>query len=56
MPPRKTTNAVTYTAIACITGIEILAMYNGMNGIALSTSIAAICGLGGFHLGRILRR
>ena len=41
-------------AIGCITGLEAYALTQGVNGICMSTAIAAIAGLGGFTLGKVL--
>lgn len=39
-------------AILCITGLEIVAITQGVNGVLLSVSVAAIAGLGGFAIKR----
>lgn len=39
-------------AIACITLLEMVAIWRGLNGVALAAAIGAIAGLGGFGLGR----
>ena len=41
-----------YTAIIVIGIIALYALYLGMNGIALSLTIGAIAGLGGFEIGK----
>jgi len=40
----------TITAIICITIVEIYALSQGIDGVALSTSIGIIAGLGGYAL------
>ena len=40
-------------AIVCITVIELMAMYKGLNGTMLSISIAAIAGIGGYQIHNI---
>jgi len=40
-------------SILCITGTELFALSQGVNGIALTASIAAVSGLGGFGLGKV---
>ena len=45
-----------YTAIIVIGIIELYALYLGMNGIALSLTIGAVAGLGGFEVGRIYKK
>lgn len=42
------------TAIVGIVVIECVAMMNGINGTVMSLSIAAIAGLGGFELQKVL--
>ena len=37
-------------AIIGIVIIEVLALFNGVNGVLLATSLAAICGLAGYEL------
>ena len=43
-------------AIAAITILEVIAMLTGHNGTMLRLSLIAIAGLGGFALGRLIRR
>ena len=43
------------SAIIVIGIIEIVALLNGINGIAMSLSIGAIAGMGGFEIGNIYR-
>ena len=47
--------AVVALAILAVTGVEIYALSLGINGTALTTSLAAIAGLGGASVGRLLR-
>ena len=42
-------------AILCITIIEVLALWNDINGKALATSLAGIGGLAGAALGRVMK-
>ena len=44
-----------YTAIIVIGIIELYALYLGMNGIALSLTIGAVAGLGGFEIGKVYK-
>lgn len=39
------------TAIICITVLEGIALFLGINGAALSVAVAAIAGLAGFTIG-----
>ena len=41
--------------IVAVSGIETYALSQGINGTALTVSLAAIAGLGGAGLGRMLR-
>ena len=41
--------------IVAVSGIETYALSQGVNGTALTASLAAIAGLGGAGLGRLLR-
>ena len=43
------------TAVVCITVIEMYALSQGINGTALSLSIAGVAGLGGFELQALLK-
>ena len=45
-----------YTAIIVIGIIEVYALFLGMNGIALSLTIGAIGGLGGFEVGKLYKK
>jgi len=45
-------NRTTVIAIAAIATLELVAMACGVNGAALSTSMAIIGGLGGYEVGR----
>ena len=39
-------------AMACITAIELFAIYSKMNGTVLAAVIGALAGLGGYALGK----
>ena len=41
--------------IVAVSGVETYALSQGINGTALTASLAAIAGLGGAGLGRMLR-
>ena len=41
---------VIIVAMVCITGLEVLAMFKGINGITFSLCVAAVAGLGGFKV------
>ena len=47
---KKKTNLIVVTSILCLTGLEIIAIYHGINGIAFTSVVAAIAGLGGWSL------
>lgn len=47
--------AVAALGILAITGVEVYALSQGINGTALTASLAAIAGLGGAGIGRFLR-
>ena len=47
--------AVAGLGIVAVCGIETYALSQGINGTALTASLAAIAGLGGAGLGRMLR-
>ena len=38
------------TAMVCLTGLEGYALYLGMNGVLLTTSVAVIAGLAGLSM------
>ena len=46
---------VAVVAIAGIVILEAVAIYKGINGTALAAGVAAIAGLGGFTIGKILK-
>jgi uncharacterized membrane protein YgaE (UPF0421/DUF939 family) len=41
---------ITVTAIVCITVLEAIALYKGIDGSLMATVIAALAGLGGYTL------
>ncbi|NVM22280.1 MAG: hypothetical protein HWN68_10935 [Desulfobacterales bacterium] len=41
-------------AMLCITGLEVVALTNGINGAIFGVAIAAIAGLGGYEI-KVLR-
>ncbi len=41
---------VSIVAIVCITILEVFAMSQGFNGVALAASCSVIAGLGGYHV------
>ncbi len=43
---------VTITAILCITVLEAIALYKGIDGTLMATVIAALAGLGGYTLAK----
>jgi len=43
---------IVITAMILVAGLEGIAMANGYNGAALTSSVAVIAGLGGFGVGR----
>lgn len=45
---------VSVIAISGVVLIETLALYQGVNGTALSLSVAAIAGLGGYNLKKVI--
>lgn len=47
---RETITAI--TAILCITGLAALALYMGINGTVLMSSVGVIGGLGGYAVGK----
>lgn len=42
--------------IAAVVALESVAMFTGHNGTVLRLAIAAVAGLGGFAVGRLLRK
>lgn len=48
-------NTVTIVSIVSILILEGLAIFKGMDGVALAAGVGAIAGLGGFRLGKILK-
>lgn len=46
----------TIIAILCIFVLEIIALEKHVDGIALSVSIGAIAGLGGYSVGEIIKK
>jgi len=46
---------VTVVSILGIVILEGIALWKGVDGVALSAGVAAIAGLGGFRLGKILK-
>lgn len=51
----KTYAVVAALTIVTIAGLEGYALSQGINGTALTTSLAAIAGLGGAGIGRLLK-
>ena len=45
---------ITLTAILCVTGLELCAIMNGLNGVALATSIGLIIGIPTFTITRLI--
>jgi len=41
---------ITVTAMVCITVLELVALWRGLDGSLLSTVVAALAGLGGYTL------
>jgi hypothetical protein len=41
---------ITITAIVCITVLEAIALYKGVDGTLMATVVAALAGLGGYTL------
>ena len=57
---KHSTAAKAYAAVAGLTivtiaGLEVYALSQGINGSALTASLAAIAGLGGASVGRLLK-
>jgi len=44
---------VTVVAISFITGLEVLAIHQGIDGLCLATAMALIGGLAGFKIGKL---
>lgn len=53
--PKKDNTVVLVTAIVCLTGLEIFAMYKGIDGYLFSIIAIAISGIAGFKLKGILQ-
>ena len=49
----KTVKAL--VAMACITVLEAIAMYLGVNGTLLAGVVAALAGLGGYAIGKMAK-
>jgi hypothetical protein len=47
---------VTITAIVCITVLEAIALYRGIDGSLMATVIAALAGLGGYTLAQVTKK
>jgi len=47
---------ISILAVVAIAVVEMSALHHGINGWALSSSIAAIAGLGGYHLRGVFPR
>lgn len=43
----------TITAIICITILLAIALFRGIDGVALASGVAVIAGLGGFVAGKV---
>ena len=46
----------TIYAIGAIFILEVIALYQGVNGSCLALSIAALAGLGGYEIGRLKKK
>lgn len=46
----------TITAIICITILEVFAMSQGINGVALAGACTVIAGLGGYQASKIAKK
>ncbi len=53
--PAKFYAVVAGLTIITITGLEVYALSRGVNGTALTASLAAIAALGGASIGRLLK-
>jgi hypothetical protein len=47
---------ITVTAIVCITVLEAIALYRGVDGSLMATVIAALAGLGGYTLAQATKK
>lgn len=47
--------ALSITAVVCITSLELVALSNEINGLALSLSVGAICTIVGWSIGKLKR-
>jgi uncharacterized membrane protein YgaE (UPF0421/DUF939 family) len=47
---------ITVTAIVCITVLEAIALYRGVDGSLMATVIAALAGLGGYTLAQVTKK
>ena len=47
---------INYFAILSIVCVEMFALTQGVNGIALSLSVGCVAGLGGFEVGKIYKK
>jgi uncharacterized membrane protein YgaE (UPF0421/DUF939 family) len=47
---------ITVTAIVCITVLEAIALYRGIDGSLMATVIAALAGLGGYTLAQVTKK
>ena len=50
MTEKKKSIIVTILVVLCITGLEIVALMNGINGWIFTTVVALLAGIGGWHL------
>jgi hypothetical protein len=46
----------TCLAIVCITAIEVVALWRGIDGKLMGAAIAALAGLGGFAVGKYITK
>ena len=47
---------ISVTAIVCITVLEAIALYKGVDGTLMATVVAALAGLGGYTLAQATRK
>jgi uncharacterized membrane protein YgaE (UPF0421/DUF939 family) len=47
---------ITVTAIVCITVLEAIALYRGIDGSLMATVIATLAGLGGYTLAQVTKK
>jgi hypothetical protein len=47
---------ITVTAIVCITVLEAIALYRGIDGSLMATVIAALAGLGGYTIAQVTQK